>query len=103
MSGIDDPRLKKSPPTTHAALAGLGVLASEQVAPAESPAAQIKHDYPACAIFRGGKCTCDEADKLCPQCGSEEWDRVDSERGRERDVPFNRCYHCAREWNGAAA
>jgi hypothetical protein len=23
-----------------------------------------KHDYPACAIFRGGKCTCDEADNF---------------------------------------
>ncbi len=21
---------------------------------------KIKHDYPACAVFRGGKCTCDE-------------------------------------------
>lgn len=20
-----------------------------------------RHDYPACAVFRGGKCTCDEA------------------------------------------
>lgn len=22
---------------------------------------KIKHDYPACALFRGGRCTCDEA------------------------------------------
>ncbi len=59
----------------------------------------VTHDYPACATFRGGKCTCDEADKLCPQCGSEEWDYVAAERGRERDVPFNRCYHCDHEWD----
>lgn len=66
----------------------------------------VSHDYPACATFRGGKCSCDEADKLCPQCGAEEWDHVTAERGRERDVPFNRCYHCGNEWapvNGAAA
>jgi hypothetical protein len=56
------------------------------------------HDYPACAIFRGGKCTCDEADNLCPHCGSEEWNSVTAERGRERDVPFNRCNKCEREW-----
>lgn len=61
------------------------------------------HDYPACAIFRGGKCTCDEADKLCPHCGSEEWDHVTAERGRERDVPFNRCNRCEREWDAARA
>lgn len=64
--------------------------------PAQSPA--ISHDYPACAVFRGGKCSCDEADKLCPQCGTEEWDRVTAERGRERDVPFNRCARCNNEW-----
>jgi hypothetical protein len=22
---------------------------------------KIRHDYPACALFRGGRCTCDEA------------------------------------------
>lgn len=68
--------------------------------PPVSPAqqARVQHDYPACATFRGGKCTCDEADKLCPQCGTEEWDHVTAERGRERDVPFNRCCHCDHEW-----
>jgi hypothetical protein len=34
----------------------------------------------------------------CPKCGAEEWDRVDAERGRERDVPFNRCCRCGNEW-----
>lgn len=34
---------------------------------------------------------------LCPECGIGEWDRVDYERGRERDVPFNRCYN-DHEW-----
>jgi hypothetical protein len=37
----------------------------------------------------------------CPRCGSVEWDRVDAERGRERDVPFNRCTHCDSEWEAA--
>lgn len=23
----------------------------------------MSHDYPACALYRGGRCTCDEADK----------------------------------------
>lgn len=70
-----------------------------QAAPPSPPARQqAVHDHPACAIFRGGKCTCDEADKLCPQCGTEEWDRVTAERGRERDVPFNRCCQCNNEW-----
>jgi formate dehydrogenase maturation protein FdhE len=57
---------------------------------------EIKHDYPACAIFRGGKCTCDEADNLCPRCGSEEWDRI-----TDRTAPgasFNRCNRCENEW-----
>jgi hypothetical protein len=57
---------------------------------------KIKHDYPACALFRGGKCTCDEADKLCPKCGSEEWDRI-----TDRASPgaaFNRCNRCENEW-----
>ncbi len=63
------------------------------------------HEYPACAVFRGGnKCTCVGQDfektdpQSCPHCGSFEWDRVTAERGRERDVPFNRCAHCEREW-----
>jgi len=34
----------------------------------------------------------------CPKCGSEEWDLVSAERGRERDVPFNRCNKCENEW-----
>jgi hypothetical protein len=34
----------------------------------------------------------------CPKCGAEEGDRVDAERGRERDVPFNRCCRCGNEW-----
>lgn len=58
----------------------------------------IQHDYPACATFRGGKCSCDESVNLCPHCGTEEWDRVEAERGREQDVPFNRCLRCDREW-----
>lgn len=45
---------------------------------------------------------CNEADSLCPHCGSEEWDRVTAERGRERDVPFNRCNRCDREWGSSA-
>lgn len=58
--------------------------------------APVSHDYPACATFRGGKCTCDETDKLCPHCGSEEWDRI-----TDRTSPgasFNRCNRCEREW-----
>jgi Zn ribbon nucleic-acid-binding protein len=35
---------------------------------------------------------------VCPRCESEEWDEINWERGRERDVPFNRCYHCEHEW-----
>lgn len=41
------------------------------------------------------------AEHLCPRCGTEEWDRVDAERGRERDVPFNRCCHCEHEWEAS--
>ena len=36
--------------------------------------------------------------EVCPNCASEEWDRIDYERARERDVPFNRCIHCEAEW-----
>lgn len=57
---------------------------------------KIRHDYPACALFRGGKCTCDEVDKLCPRCGSEEWDRI-----TDRTSPgatTNRCNRCENEW-----
>lgn len=33
---------------------------------------KISHDYPACALFRGGKCTCDEADNPpMPQTSKE--------------------------------
>lgn len=42
-----------------------------------------------------------EADSLCPHCGSEEWDHVTAERGRERDVPFSRCNRCEREWGSS--
>jgi hypothetical protein len=56
-----------------------------------------QHDYPACAIFRGGKCSCDEADSLCPQCGSEEWDRI-TDRSRVGPDSFNRCHRCGTEW-----
>lgn len=38
---------------------------------------------------------------VCSQCGTEEWDNVTAERGRERDVPFNRCNHCGNEWESA--
>jgi hypothetical protein len=55
----------------------------------------IKHDYPACAVFRGGKCTCDEADKLCPKCGSEEWQRL---TGGEQTADIAECAHCHHEW-----
>ena len=34
----------------------------------------------------------------CLCCGSEEWDQIESERGRERDGPFRRCYYCKSEW-----
>lgn len=37
----------------------------------------------------------------CPKCGSEEWDNVTAERGRERDVPFNRCNQCDNEWGAS--
>jgi hypothetical protein len=59
----------------------------------------IKHDYPACAIFRGGKCTCDEADKLCPKCGSEEWQRLS---GGESHPDSAECAHCHHEWTPPA-
>lgn len=66
-------------------------------APAPTDAKKpIRHDYPACAIFRGGKCTCDEADNLCPQCGSEEWDEV-YEHGYPPPVG-RRCARCDNEW-----
>lgn len=43
-------------------------------------AAAPKHDYPACAVFRGGKCTCDALDDLdawrCETCDGR--GRVDS-------------------------
>lgn len=60
--------------------------------------AEVKHDYPACAVFRGGKCTCDEADNLCPKCGSEEWDEV-YEPGRVTPS-YRRCAYssCDHEW-----
>lgn len=61
---------------------------------------KIKHDYPACALFRGGKCSCDESDNLCPKCGTEEWDRI-----TDRTAPgaaFNRCNRCDNEWTPAA-
>lgn len=54
----------------------------------------IKHDYPACATFRGGKCTCDEADKLCPKCGTEEWTRIP-----HKEAPDTaECDRCQHEW-----
>lgn len=38
--------------------------------PAQSPV--VTHDYPACATFRGGKCTCDEGTDDKRACGVPE-------------------------------
>lgn len=64
--------------------------------PDQSPREGVMHDWPACATFRGGKCSCDEADKLCPQCGTEEWDRI-TNRVSPGEV-FNRCCRCDHQW-----
>lgn len=36
--------------------------------------------------------------ETCPKCGSEAWDRIEHERGREGQKPFNRCWPCEHEW-----
>jgi DNA-directed RNA polymerase subunit M/transcription elongation factor TFIIS len=49
----------------------------------------------------GPSCSQRAEQNECPSCASEEWDRIDYERGRERDVPFIRCWHCGHEWEAA--
>lgn len=37
-----------------------------------------------------------EADKLCPRCGTEEWDRITNRTSP--GAAFNRCNRCENEW-----
>jgi hypothetical protein len=71
MSGIDDPRMRKSAPTTHSALGGLGVLANDDAAPPAQPApqaVQATHICPRCKVDRF-KLPCPGPHSACPMFG----------------------------------